>query len=108
MLFEMIFLLDSYSRRSLKFFGWYGLSDTFTKPSSRGLSCVFVLSSLKATIVDGSIFAYLTIAHAPLRKHCYLWLRAIISLVLFHMVGAGAYGHKMHDIHVCAFAVQTK
>ena len=35
-------------------------------------------------------------------------LRAIISLVLFHMVGAGAYGHKMHDIHVCAFAVQTK
>jgi len=31
MLFEMIFLLDSYSRGSLKFFGWYGLSDTFTK-----------------------------------------------------------------------------
>ena len=54
MLFEMIFLLDSHSRRSLKFFGWYGLSDTFTKPSTRGLSCVFVLSSLKATIVDGS------------------------------------------------------
>ena len=51
--------------------------------------------------------AYLTIAHALLRKHCYLWLRAIISLVVFHVVGAGAYGHKMHDIHACAFAVET-
>ena len=38
MLLEMIFLLDSYSRRFLKFFGWYGLFDTFTKTSSVGLS----------------------------------------------------------------------
>ena len=31
MMFEMIVVLDSYSRRSLKFFRCYGLSDTFTK-----------------------------------------------------------------------------
>ena len=54
MLFQMIHLLDSYSRRSLKFFGWYGLSDTFTKTWSGGLSCVFVVSSLQANVVDGS------------------------------------------------------
>ena len=30
---------------SLKFFGWYGLSDTFTKTWAGGLSCVFVVSS---------------------------------------------------------------
>ena len=29
-------------------------------------------------------------------------------LVFFHMVRAGAYWHKIHDIHACAFAVQTK
>ena len=40
MLSEMIFLLDSYSRRSLKIFVWYGLSDAFTKIWSGGLSCV--------------------------------------------------------------------
>ena len=51
---EMIFLLDSYSRRSLKFFGWYGLSDMFTKTWSGGLSSVFVVSSLSAIVVDGS------------------------------------------------------
>ena len=49
---------------SLKFFGWCGLSDTFTKTSSGGLSCVFVfdyvcvsvfvVSSLPAIVVDGS------------------------------------------------------
>ena len=54
MLFEMIFLLDSYSRKSLKIFGWYGLSDTFTKAWSGGLSYVFVVSSLPAIVVDGS------------------------------------------------------
>ena len=50
----MIFMLDSYSRRSLKFFGWYGLSHTFTKTWSGGLSCVFVISILPAIVVDGS------------------------------------------------------
>ena len=53
-LFEIIFFLDSYSRKSLDFFGWYGLSDTFTKTLSGGLSCVFVVSSLSAIVVDGS------------------------------------------------------
>ena len=38
----------------LKFFGWYGLSDTFTKTWSGRLSCVFVVSSLPAIVVDGS------------------------------------------------------
>ena len=52
--------------------------------------------------------AYLTIAHALLQKHSYLRLRAIISLVFFHMVRAGACWHKIHDIHACTFAVQTK
>ena len=38
---------------SLKFFGWYGLSDTFTKTGA--LSCVFlVVSSLPAIVVGGS------------------------------------------------------
>ena len=50
----MIFRLDSYSQRSLKFFGWYGLSDTFTKTWSGGLNCVFVVFSLPAIVVDGS------------------------------------------------------
>ena len=26
----------------------------------------------------------------------------------FHMVRAGAYWHKIHDIHACAFAEHTK
>ena len=52
MLFKMIFLSDSYSQSSFKFFGWYGLSDTFKKTG--GLSCVLVVSSLPAIVVDGS------------------------------------------------------
>ena len=39
---------------SLKFFGWYRLSDTFTKTWSGGLSCDFVVSTLPAIVVDGS------------------------------------------------------
>ena len=39
---------------------------------------------------------HLTIAHALLQKHSYLWFRNIISLVFFHMVRAGAYWHKIH------------
>ena len=41
MLLEMflVSLLKSYSRTSLKFSGWYGLSDTFKNAWSRGLSC---------------------------------------------------------------------
>ena len=54
MLFEIIFLLDSYSRRSLKFFGWYGLSDRFTKTWSGALSFVFIVFSFPATVVNGS------------------------------------------------------
>ena len=54
MLFEIIFLLDSYSRRSLKFFVWYGLSDTFTKTWPGALSFVFIVFSLPATVVNGS------------------------------------------------------
>ena len=54
----MIFLLDSSSRRSLKFFGWYGLSDTFTTTSSGRVSCVFVVSSLPAIVVYGSKFSF--------------------------------------------------
>ena len=55
---------------------------------------------------------YLTIGHAlwqkNWQKHSYLWFRAVRSLVFFHMVRAVAYWHKIHDIHTCAFAVQTK
>ena len=54
MLFEMIVLMHSYSRRSLKIFGCNGLSDTFTKTSSGGLSCVLVVSIFPAIVVDGS------------------------------------------------------
>ena len=53
-LFEIIFLLDSYSWRSLKLFGWYGKSDTFTKHLSGRLSFVFVVSGLPAIVVDAS------------------------------------------------------
>ena len=42
-------------------------------------------------------------AHTRIRS-----CRNTISLVLFHMVRAGAYWHKIHDIHECAFAVHTK
>ena len=41
---------------SLKFFGWYGLSDTYTKTWSGGLICVFVVSSLPAIVVDSFSF----------------------------------------------------
>ena len=51
--------------------------------------------------------AYLTIANALLQKHSYLMFRATLSLVFFHMV-RGAHWQKIHDIHACAFAVQTK
>ena len=51
---------------------------------------------------------HLTIEDALLPKYSCLWFRAIISLVFFHMVRAGAYWHKKHDIHACAFTVQTK
>ena len=39
---------------SLKFFGRYGLSETFTKTWSEELCCGFVVSSLLAIVVDGS------------------------------------------------------
>ena len=42
---------------------------------------------------------HLTIADALLQKHFYLWFMAIISVVFFHMVRAGAYWHKIHAIH---------
>ena len=31
-----------------------------------------------------------------------------MCLVFFHMVRSGAYWHRIHDIHACAFTVQTK
>ena len=37
-----------------------------------------------------------------------LWFIAVISLVFFHMVRAGAHWHKIHEIHACAFGVQKK
>ena len=43
-----------------------------------------------------------------LHSRSYLFFRAIKSLVFFHMVLTGAYWHKIHDIHACAFAEQTK
>ena len=46
--------LGFFSRRSLKFFCWCGLSDTFTRTWSRGLSCAFIVSSLPANVVNGS------------------------------------------------------
>ena len=48
------------------------------------------------------------IADALLLKHSCLWFIAVISLVFFHVVRAGAYWHKIHDVHTCAFAVKTK
>ena len=39
---------------SLKFFGWYKLSDTITKTWSGGLSLVFVVFSLPAFFLDSS------------------------------------------------------
>ena len=38
---------------SLPFYGWYGLFNTFTKTASGGLSCVFVVFSFPAIVVDG-------------------------------------------------------
>ena len=52
--------------------------------------------------------AYLTITHALLQKHSYLWFIVTISFLFFHMVRAGASWHKIHDIHACAFTIQTK
>ena len=43
-----------------------------------------------------------------LQKHSYLWFRAVISLVFFHMVQPGAYWHKINDLYACAFAAHTK
>ena len=51
---------------------------------------------------------YLTLAHAFLQKHSYIWFRAILTLVFFHMVRAGVYWHHILDIHACVFAVKTK
>jgi len=60
MLFKIIFLLDSYPRRSFKFVRWYGPSNTFAKTSSRGMSCVFVVSSLPAVVVDSSLIVFIS------------------------------------------------
>ena len=51
---------------------------------------------------------HLTIANALLQRHSWLWFIAIISLAFFHIIRAGAYWHKIHDMHACAFAVQKK
>ena len=69
---------------------------------------ILVISSMSYVRVRLMVVhIYLTIAHAFLQKHSYLWFRAIISLVFFHMVRVGAHWHKIHDIHAFAF-VQTK
>ena len=52
--------------------------------------------------------AHLMIADALLQKHFCLCFIVLISLVFSHMVRAGAYWHRIHDIHACAFAVPTK
>ena len=52
--------------------------------------------------------AHLMIADALLQKNFCLWFKSIISLVFFKMIRDGAYWHKIHHIHACAFAVQTK
>ena len=67
---------------------------------------IYFLHVVRSSVYCGG--AYLKIAHALLQKHSYFWFRAIISLVCFHMVRVCAYWHKIHDIHACAFAVQTK
>ena len=67
MLFEMIFLLPfgfvvpKVFAGNLKFFGWYGLSDTFTKTWSGGLSCRFLTASyccrwLQIIFISGLFF----------------------------------------------------
>ena len=48
--------------------------------------------------------AYLTITHALLRKHSYLWFRTIKVLCFSIWYALVTYWH----IHACAFAVQTK
>ena len=45
---------QQYHLLSLKFFGWYKLSDTFTKTWSGGLSFVFVVFSQPAFVLDSS------------------------------------------------------
>ena len=52
--------------------------------------------------------AHLKIAHAFWHKNSNLWFRVVINLVIFHMVRAGAYWHKINDLHACAFAAHTK
>ena len=42
--------------------------------------------------------AHLMIADALLLKHSCLWFIPVISLVFFHIVRAGAYWHKIHDV----------
>ena len=50
---------------SLKFFAWYGLPNTFTKTLAGGLSCIFVVSSMAATVVDGSkLFSFPVVLQA--------------------------------------------
>ena len=61
---------------------------------------------VRSIVASGGV--RLTIADALLLKQCYLWFIALIRLVFFHMVRAGAYSLKIHDICACAFAVQTK
>ena len=53
----------------------------------------YLLNVVRSSVSSGG--AYLTIAHALLQKHSYLWFRAVISLLFFRMVRAGAYCHKI-------------
>ena len=48
----------------------------------------YFLNVVRSSVSGGC--EYLTIAHALLQKHSYLWFRAMISLVFFHMIHAGA------------------
>ena len=66
----------------------------------------YFLHVVRSCVSCGGV--YLTIAHTHLQKHSYLCFGAHISLVFLRMVCAGAYWHKIHDIHACAFAVHTK
>ena len=66
----------------------------------------YFLHVVRASVSCGGV--YLTIAHALLQKHFYLWFRATLSLVFFNMVRVGAYWHKIQDIYACALAVEIK
>ena len=66
----------------------------------------YFLHVVRSIVASGG--ASLTIADALLQKQYYLWFIAVVRLVFFHVVRAGAYSHKIHDIYACAFAVQTK